>query len=85
MDNKCPKCGEKLSLFYMKQTCPKCGANILYYGIEDRLKEDAEKAQKEVEAFWGIIRKIDRARLVEKYYKKKNEPLPWAEEETENE
>ena len=26
MDNKCPKCGEKLSVFYLKETCPKCGA-----------------------------------------------------------
>ena len=77
MDNKCPKCKEKLSVFYMKQNCPKCGANLLYYGIEDRLKEDAEKAKKEVETFWRIIRKIDRANLVEKYYKKRGEPFPW--------
>lgn len=61
----------------MKQNCPKCGANLLYYGIEDRLKEDAEKAKEEVETFWRIIRKIDRANLVEKYYKKRSEPFPW--------
>ncbi|MGN0469123.1 MAG: hypothetical protein ACI4GY_10405 [Acutalibacteraceae bacterium] len=48
--NKCPKCGEKLSPFYFKQLCPKCGANLMYYDIDERLKQDAEKAQKEVEA-----------------------------------
>lgn len=77
MDNKCPKCGKKLSFFYMKQNCPDCGTNLLYYGIEERLAEDAEKAQKEVDEFWRIIKKLDRARLVEKYYKKRGEPLPW--------
>lgn len=85
MDNKCPKCKEKLSVFYMKQSCPKCGANLLYYGIEDRLAEDAKKAQKEVETFWRIIRKIDFAHLVEKYYKKHGEPFPWEENDSRDE
>lgn len=77
MDNKCPKCGKKLSFFYMKQNCPECGANLLYYGIEERLAADAEKAQKEVDTFWRIVRKVDLAHLVEKYYKKRGEPFPW--------
>ncbi len=79
-DNKCPKCGKKLSVFYMKQTCPECGTNLFYYGIEERLEEDAKKAKKEVDTFWKIIRKIDRARLVEKYYIKRGEPFPWEDE-----
>ena len=77
-----------LSPLYMKQTCPDCGANLLYYGIEERLAADAKKAQKEVETFWRIIRKIDFLRLVQKYYKKRGEPLPWEnadEEAAENE
>lgn len=87
MDNKCPKCGEKLSVFYMKQTCPRCGANLLYYGIEERLAADAKKAQNEVESFWRIVRKIDFLHLIEKYYKKRGEPFPWenGEEADENE
>lgn len=59
MNNRCPKCDEKLSPFYLKETCPKCGANILYYDLDSRLKADAEKAQREVDAvnhFAGILR-----------------------------
>lgn len=81
MDNRCPKCGRKLSPLYMKQTCPDCGVNLLYYGIEERLAADAEKAQKEVDSFWRIIRKIDRAHLVQRYYQKRGEPLPWEDAE----
>ena len=51
LDNKCPSCNKKLSMFYLKQECPHCGANILYYNLDERLKADAEKAEKEVEAF----------------------------------
>ena len=47
MDNKCPKCGQKLKLFYLKENCPNCGANILYYDMEARLEADAEKAEAE--------------------------------------
>lgn len=48
--SNCPKCGEKINLFYLKQTCPKCGANLMYYDMDERLKKDALKAQKEVDA-----------------------------------
>ena len=49
-NNKCPKCGEKLSPFYMKQACPKCGVNLMYYQLDERLEKDAKQAQKEVDA-----------------------------------
>ena len=48
--NKCPKCGKKLSPFYMKQNCPECGANLMYYKLDERLEADARQAQKEVDA-----------------------------------
>ena len=49
MDNKCPKCGKKLSLFYIKPECPECGCDINYYDYENRLEKDAEKAEAEFE------------------------------------
>ena len=49
--SNCPKCNEKLSPFYFKQTCPKCGANLLYYNLEENLKQDAQIADKE----WGAV------------------------------
>lgn len=61
MDNKCPKCGEKLSVFYLKPECPKCGCNIMYYNMESRLEEDSVKAEKE----WSALEK-----LVPKFMKK---------------
>lgn len=57
--NQCPKCGEKLSPFYLKENCPKCGVNLVYYDMENRLNADAEQAQREVDAvnrFLGILR-----------------------------
>lgn len=52
--NNCPKCNEKLSPFYFKQTCPKCGANLMYYGFEERLTADAAQADKE----WGFVERV---------------------------
>ena len=49
MDNKCPKCGKKLSIFYIKAECPECGCDINYYDYENRLEKDAEQAEKEFE------------------------------------
>lgn len=57
MDNKCPKCGQKLGLFYMKQNCPNCGVNIMYYNMEERLEEDAAKAEAEYARFDEFIEK----------------------------
>lgn len=58
-NNLCPKCGGKLSPFYIKETCPHCNVNLLYYNFEDRLRADALQAQKEVGAvnkFVNIIK-----------------------------
>ena len=79
-DKYCPKCGRKLSLFYMKETCPGCGVDLLRYDSEGRLERDAQQAAKEVEALWRFIRKADKARVVEKYCNKKGKPFPWEEE-----
>ena len=43
----CPKCGVKLKLTDIKPICPKCGINLIYYGMEERLLEDADKAESE--------------------------------------
>lgn len=50
LENKCPKCGEKLSIFYLKQECPKCKTNLLYYDLENRLEQDRIQAEKEANA-----------------------------------
>lgn len=50
MNNTCPKCGKKISPFYMKENCPYCNVNLLYFNMEENLKSDALKAQKEVDA-----------------------------------
>lgn len=49
MSNKCPKCGAKLSPFYLKPTCPSCGVNIVQYGFDERLESDKIRAEKEWE------------------------------------
>lgn len=54
MNNNCPKCNAKLKPFYFKPTCPQCGANLMYYGFDERLEEDAAKADKE----WGFIENL---------------------------
>ncbi|MDE6470906.1 MAG: hypothetical protein K2L19_07815 [Eubacterium sp.] len=58
-NDACPKCGKKLSPFYMKDKCPYCGVNLLYYNLDENLKTDAALAQKEVDAvnkFLNIIK-----------------------------
>ena len=35
MNNKCPKCNGKISLFYLKQNCPPCGVDLLYYKLDE--------------------------------------------------
>ncbi len=47
MENKCPKCGKKLSIFYIKQNCSDCGCDLLNYEREKALERDAEKAEAE--------------------------------------
>lgn len=56
--DKCPKCGKKLSLFYVKQNCSECGCNILHYDMEKRLEEDAAQAEKEFEALEKFLDRI---------------------------
>lgn len=58
MNNKCPKCNEKLSPLYMKQTCPKCNTNLVYYDLDKRLAEDHEKAMREQAAVDRVLNNI---------------------------
>ena len=44
---KCPKCGRKLTLFDWKPNCPGCGVNLVYYGMEERLLDEADAAEAE--------------------------------------
>ena len=76
-DRICPCCGKKLKVFDLKPNCPHCGADILRYNMEQRLAQDAQKAAAEVQSLWRTVRKLDKAYLVEKYYRKKGKPLPW--------
>ena len=71
MDNKCPKCGKKLSIFYLKQNCPECGCNIMYYDMEKRLEEDSVKAEAEWEKLNRILAGIIPKSIREKRAKKK--------------
>lgn len=55
MSNKCPKCGAKLSPFYLKPNCPSCGVNIVQYGFDERLESDKIMAEKEWERFDNFL------------------------------
>ena len=55
MSNKCPKCGAKLSPFYLKPNCPSCGVNIVQYGFDERLESDKIRAEKEWEQFDNFL------------------------------
>ena len=56
--SNCPKCGEKLSPLYMKQTCPKCNTNLVYYDLDKRLEADHIQAMKEQEAVDQVLNNI---------------------------
>ncbi len=43
----CPKCGRKLTLLDWRPNCPECGVNLVYYGMEERLLDEADKAEAE--------------------------------------
>ena len=47
MAEYCPKCNYKFKPTDWRPECPKCGVNVLYYGVEDRLREEADKAELE--------------------------------------
>lgn len=56
--SNCPKCGEKLSPFYLKQNCPKCNTNLVYYDLDKRLQADHEQAIKEQETVDRVLNNI---------------------------
>ncbi len=43
----CPKCGYKLKFTDFRPECPGCGVNLMYYNNQERLAEDADKAEAE--------------------------------------
>lgn len=43
----CPKCEYHLKLRDWRPNCPNCGVNLVYYGMEERLLADANKAEAE--------------------------------------
>lgn len=53
----CPNCKKHLRLRDWKQHCPYCGANIVLYDMQERLMQDADKA--EVQHYY-FQKKLDR-------------------------
>ena len=53
----CPNCGYKLKFYDWKPDCPKCKVNLVYYGMEEKLQNDADKAEAE---HARVQKKIDR-------------------------
>ena len=53
----CPNCGRNLHLYNWKQKCPGCGVNLTIYNLQERLMDDADKA--EVQNY-HFQKKIDR-------------------------
>jgi len=41
----CPKCGYHLKMTDWKQYCPKCNTNVVVYGLQERLMQDADIAE----------------------------------------
>lgn len=59
MNNRCPKCGKKLSPFYLKQNCPNCKVDLLYYKLDERLEADALEAarqERKIKDFVNILK-----------------------------
>ena len=63
MSNKCPKCGAKLSPFYLKPNCPSCGVNIVQYGFDERLENDKIRAEKEWERFDNFLNGLKKSSI----------------------
>ena len=55
----CPKCNHHLRLADWKQKCPYCGANVFLYNLQERLMQDADKA--EVQNY-HFQKKVDRVK-----------------------
>ena len=60
MENKCPKCGKKLSIFYIRQNCNECGCDLLNFEREKSLEKDAEKAEAEFAKIESLLAKFKR-------------------------
>lgn len=43
----CPKCNHKLTLFDWRPNCPKCGVNLVYFGMDEKLMNEADSAELE--------------------------------------
>ncbi len=56
---RCPHCGKKLRLFDWRPECPGCGVNLNYYDANQRLLDEAERAEREHALFQP---RIDRAK-----------------------
>ena len=61
MASYCPKCNHKLRIRDWRPNCPNCGINLVFYGLEDRLLDDADKAESEHAHFQ---KKVDRLKAV---------------------
>ncbi len=44
---KCPNCGRRLTVFDWRPNCPGCGVNLVYFGREERLMNEADAAEAE--------------------------------------
>lgn len=51
MKATCPKCGHDLRLWNWRPNCPYCGVNMVQYRMEERLQDDADKAELEYAVF----------------------------------
>ena len=56
--DKCPKCGKKLSLFYVKQECSDCGCDLLNFEREKNLEADAQQAEEEFAQLDELLSKL---------------------------
>lgn len=55
----CPKCGAALTLKDWRAECPHCGANIVLYDQQERLMQDADKAEVQ---YYHFQKKVDRVK-----------------------
>ncbi len=60
-ENKCPKCGKKLGVFYLKPVCPECGTVIMQYNFDERLENDRINAEKEWQYVENLIAGIKKS------------------------
>lgn len=53
----CPNCKKHLRIINWKQHCPYCGTNIVMYDMQERLMQDADKAEVQ---YYYFQKKLDR-------------------------